>query len=164
MSALTRNEPLPAPADPVCPPDNFNRFPPVEQVVGEWATTDGCNASPGIRAISADVELRLFAGCGHGAEIDFYVVADGGHTWPGSKLMEAISKTAAASIIGFTTDDIDATKLIWSFFKRFALEGDGCSRRGSQGRSEVQAVCAAMTPSAPANAPDRPIRRARRAC
>ncbi len=119
VSSLIAGKPLADAGPPMCPPANFNGFPPVEDALAKWVSADGCGATPEVAPAGSDVELRVFGGCRDGASVEFYVVADGGHTWPGSKLMEALSASPAASIIGFTTDEIDATKLIWSFFQRY---------------------------------------------
>ncbi len=119
--AILQNQPLPTPAAPTCPPDNLYGFPPVEQVVGNWASANGCDPHPNVVQVAVDVEERDFGGCDQAGAVRFFVVADGGHTWPGSKVMEAISNTAAGAIFGFTTDAIDATQLMWTFFKGHAL-------------------------------------------
>lgn len=54
--------------------------------------------------------VRYFGGPGD-AEVVWYTVRDGGHTWPGGvPLPEAIT--------GPTSDAIDATRVIWDFFRR----------------------------------------------
>lgn len=121
ISALIAGKPLASVPPPACPPASYSGFPPVEQVVGEWASTDGCGATPAVLQAGSDVEERVFTGCGGGASVRFFVVSDGGHTWPGSKVMEALSASAAAAIIGHTTDAVDATRLIWAFFQGYAL-------------------------------------------
>ena len=105
----------------MCPPASFSGLPPVEEVVASWAKTDGCDATPLVAAVSDHVEQRTFSGC-DGAALQFYTVADGGHTWPGSKFMQAISGTAAgAKLIGITTNELDASTVIWRFFQQHAL-------------------------------------------
>ncbi len=51
-----------------------------------------------------------------GADVEFYIVLGGGHAWPGSEFSRAIE-----SVIGYTTFDINATELAWSFFQQFQL-------------------------------------------
>ncbi len=51
-----------------------------------------------------------------GAAVDFYIVMGGGHAWPGSKLSAALS-----SITGLSTFEIDATGIIWQFFRDHRL-------------------------------------------
>ena len=47
-------------------------------------------------------------------DIVFYIVTGGGHTWPGGKAMPAF-------IVGKTTPDFDATRLMWNFFTEHPL-------------------------------------------
>ena len=51
-----------------------------------------------------------------GTAVEFYIVLGGGHAWPGSALSRSI-----ANFVGYTTLQIDASKLDWAFFRRFAL-------------------------------------------
>ena len=106
---------------PTAPVANQDGFPPVEQVVGSWADTNGCPDTPTHSKAGTDVELRVYSPCDEDTAIDFYVVADGGHAWPGSKIESLAGHGGRAAIIGFTTMQVDATNLIWSFFKRYAL-------------------------------------------
>ena len=48
------------------------------------------------------------------ADVVLYTVAGGGHTWPGGHPLPAF-------ITGPTTDDIDATRVIWEFFRKHPL-------------------------------------------
>ncbi len=50
-----------------------------------------------------------YAGCDPGAEVVFYTIADGGHTWPGGKALPEW-------ITGKTSAELDATRLMWEFF------------------------------------------------
>ena len=119
--ALLRGDPVDPSAEPECPPANLLGFPPVEDAVGTWVSEDGCDPTPRIVGAGAGVEQRIFGGCKGGVMVRFYVVSDGGHTWPGSAAMEAFGNTAAGRFLGHTTMEIDATKLIWAFFRGYAL-------------------------------------------
>lgn len=107
---------LKAPASPST--ENFG-FPPVEQVVGEWAAHDGCAVDPTVFPVGTDVEERVYSACTDAAQVRFYVVADGGHNWPGSKVMLGLDNSNAT--FGITTDQVDATALIWAFFRGYTL-------------------------------------------
>lgn len=128
--ALNQNQPVPTAMAPTCPPENLFGFLPVEQAVGNWAAANGCDPDPNVVQVAVDVEEREFGGCDQAGAVRFFVVADGGHTWPGSKILQAISNSAdgapswgapLAEAIGFTTDAIDATQLMWTFFQGHAL-------------------------------------------
>jgi polyhydroxybutyrate depolymerase len=108
------------PTAPV-PAGKDDGFPPVEQVVSAWASTDGCPASPRVLRAGSDVDERVFAPCKDGTSIRFFVVSDGGHAWPGSAATAALGAGGAHALIGHTTMAVDATKLIWAFFRQYAL-------------------------------------------
>jgi len=61
------------------------------------------------------VERLRRGGDRDGAEIVFYSIADGGHTWPGSSIV--LTQPWA----GKTSQDIKATQLIWKFFNAHPL-------------------------------------------
>ena len=119
--ALLQNLPRPTPSAPKCPPDNLFGVPPVEQVVGAWASANGCGPNPNVVQVAVDVEERDFGGCDQASAVRFFVVADGGHNWPGSKVMNEMS--ADRDTWRPATDTIDATQLMWTFFKGHALTG-----------------------------------------
>lgn len=81
--------------------------------VRAWAKRNGCQPTPTDTSVAKDVTLRTYT-CPPGADLEFYVIIGGGHAWPGSEFSQQV-----ASAVGFTTMDIDATALIWEFFRRF---------------------------------------------
>ena len=44
-------------------------------------------------------------------EVAFYIVQGGGHTWPGG------FQYLPEAVIGRTSRDLDANRIIWEFFK-----------------------------------------------
>lgn len=83
--------------------------------VASWAASNGCGDATDERR-SAHVIERTYD-CDVDAEVRFFIIEGGGHSWPGSAFSAAIEK-----IVGPTTDELDATEEIWSFFARNALE------------------------------------------
>lgn len=77
--------------------------------MGDWATLGGCDASPRVRRIGAEVVRRTWPGCRAGHDVVLYTVEGGGHTWPGAD--PALSVTP-------TTDEVDATAAALRFFAR----------------------------------------------
>jgi len=57
------------------------------------------------------VELSVFKEQGNPTEIALYVVHGGGHAWPGSSVVQLLD-------VGNRNMDINATEVIWDFFKR----------------------------------------------
>lgn len=80
-----------------------------------WARHNGCAPDPEVTTIGDDVEHWVFD-CPEGNDVEFYVVVDGGHTWPGSDFSVSI-----AQIAGPTTFTIDANDTMWEFFSRHRL-------------------------------------------
>ncbi len=101
------------------PAGDFEGFPPVEVSVSRWAADNGCAPEPTSTMAGEHVELHRWTGCRNGADVEFYVVTNGGHTWPGSKkFLEMTDRSDPLAVaVGVTTDEIDASELIWEFFK-----------------------------------------------
>ena len=87
----------------------------------DWAEHNGCEDSTD-EDVSEEVILRTFD-CPDGADVEFYIVEGGGHSWPGSEFSKSIE-----SIVGPTTFDIDATDLIWT-----SSNGSACRRERGGG-------------------------------
>lgn len=101
-------------ADPIVPFHGMSsgRFslPDIPQWVQALAERNHCQTNPVPLAASGSVSgVRYEAGTNR-ADVVFYTVAGGGHTWPGGKPMPSF-------IVGKTTKDVDATRLMWEFFQ-----------------------------------------------
>lgn len=84
-------------------------FPNIAEFVQNYAHLNGCNLEQKIILEKEHVKGVRYEGCDSETEVIFYTIADGGHTWPGgSPLPERIT--------GKTTQEIEATQLIWDFF------------------------------------------------
>lgn len=77
-----------------------------------WATHNGCGASHD-DTLSPQVVLRRWDGCRAGADVRFYMIQGGGHTWPGSAFTPAQ--------LGLTTMEISASQTLWQFFAEHPL-------------------------------------------
>jgi polyhydroxybutyrate depolymerase len=84
--------------------------PSVRRAVSEWARAVGCDGLASISRPSSEVELSTYQRCYRGdGEVLLYAIVGGGHTWPGSSV--------SIEQLGFTTHQLDATGVIWRFFK-----------------------------------------------
>lgn len=81
---------------------------------GQFAERFGCG-TPTASDFSDTVTQHDFAACDAGAELTFYEIADGGHSWPGSTLSSLID------FVGVTDMSIPASDLIVEFFARHEL-------------------------------------------
>ena len=85
-----------------------------------WAEKNGCADEP-IRLVLPNehedddsVATRIaYAGCPEAAPVLLYSIEGGGHTWPGRK------NYYPRFVVGPTAYAIDATQVIWDFFKQF---------------------------------------------
>lgn len=81
--------------------------PAIEDSARNWAQHDGCSAEPARTQVSEHVRSIAYSECEDSTAVLLYVVDGGGHTWPGS---------IDVARLGATTQEINATDLIWQFF------------------------------------------------
>jgi len=89
------------------------------QAIDKWVAINGCNTTPTIIDLpdiandGTTIKQRVYSNGTNGSEVVSYVVLNGGHTWPQGY------QYLPESIIGKTSQDMNACEVIWSFFKRF---------------------------------------------
>ncbi len=76
------------------------------QNIDSWAAHNGCDTGEKWKQITGHVDELSHDGCS--APTLLYTIDGGGHTWPGS---------ISVNRLGPTTSEIDATQMIWAFFK-----------------------------------------------
>jgi polyhydroxybutyrate depolymerase len=84
-----------------------------------WATRNGCALAP-VRETLPDadpndgtrVRRDLYEKCKAGTSVAFYTIEGGGHTWAGSV------QYLPVRFIGRTSRDINASEIVWQFFKQ----------------------------------------------
>ena len=92
---------------------------PIEDVVDYWVQQNNCSDQAGVIDIpdintndGCTAEQYVYSGGTNGAQVEFFKVTDGGHTWPG-----------AAFNSGVTNQDFDASAEIWRFFSQYDING-----------------------------------------
>jgi polyhydroxybutyrate depolymerase len=75
--------------------------------MGDWAKLDRCSATARLQKIGTEITLRTWPHCTGTTTVELYTIEKGSHTWPGAN--------PAASPL-YTTKQIDATKLMLTFF------------------------------------------------
>ncbi len=87
----------------------------VEEVVNSYAGFDGCDVTPvktdipNINKLDlSTVEKYTYTNCDNNADVVFFKIIRGGHTWPGGNRIIAF---------GSTNGDISASGEIWNFFR-----------------------------------------------
>jgi polyhydroxybutyrate depolymerase len=102
------------------PPGQDMGFPPAETLAQAWATRNGCRPA-GDESIAAHVAIRRWRACQDEAIVDLYTIDGGGHTWPGNQGLHDADVAKGDTGRGITTDEVDATTTLWSFFQQFQL-------------------------------------------
>ena len=81
------------------------------------AQKNGCAGHPAVENLpnrsndGTNVTKISYTGCQNKADVVLYKINEGGHTWPGG------NQYLPARTIGKTTRDINASELMWEFFK-----------------------------------------------
>jgi polyhydroxybutyrate depolymerase len=76
-----------------------------------WAMRDHCSdGAPAITYMKSDVSCATYSQCDDGVAVTLCTISDGGHAWPGSSIP-----------LPGTTQNINATDAIWTFFTRHPL-------------------------------------------
>ena len=95
---------------------------PVESVLAQWATFDGCPSEPaeagrleGPPGTDQTATLWVYSPCSDGVEVALWKLTGVGHVWPGG------TPDYLTRILGPSTSIIDANREMWAFFQRFAL-------------------------------------------
>ena len=89
--------------------------PPIATTVAAWAERNRCPDRPSEHRVASDVTLVSYR-CPRGADVDFYRIEGGGHTWPGSEFSKQIE-----AAVGPTTFSISADNVMWTFFRAHPL-------------------------------------------
>lgn len=94
----------------------------IEQAVQFWVNNNNCStAMDSVNLADIDttdhsfVTVFGYTDCDCNADVRFYKVIGGGHTWPGVELI------AREPLLGETNEDILASRELWDFFKTHSL-------------------------------------------
>jgi polyhydroxybutyrate depolymerase len=107
-------------ADPLNPVDggeimlgsrSMGRKPPVRHFIEEWVKMLACFQDQKVICEKDGVVGRVHSRCKGGSEVIFYTVEEMGHVWPGGR------SHLPESIVGKTSDKINANEVIWEFFR-----------------------------------------------
>jgi polyhydroxybutyrate depolymerase len=90
-------------------------FPSIPEWTAGWARRNRCAPNPVESAAAADVTRLEYTDCADNASVLLYTINGGGHTWPGGQPMPEW-------LVGPTSRSIDATSVMWSFFREHPLQ------------------------------------------
>jgi polyhydroxybutyrate depolymerase len=104
--------------DPVVPYDGANWSISIPDVLDYWSDNNEVSSNPEIIQVpntnttdQSTVEHMIWTGTG-GVTVEHFKVTGGEHTWPGAPIP-----------LGVTNQDINACEEIWTFFKKYTLDG-----------------------------------------
>ena len=92
-------------------------LPDIPTFTASWARRNRCNHTATESAAAADVTRIEYEGCADDASVVLYTVKEGGHSWPGR------GPPVPQWLMGSTTHSIDATSLMWTFYREHPLRG-----------------------------------------
>jgi len=108
-------------ADPIVPfmggPSSSFELPfsAIPEWVDLYALHNGCSVDTESLTSTGQVSGIRYPGCSENAEVIFYTITNGGHSWPGSRPLPGF-------IVGTTNQEVNATRLIWQFFEEHPLQ------------------------------------------
>jgi polyhydroxybutyrate depolymerase len=80
---------------------------PVQDTIDFWVKEDGCSVTANSK--QPDVLMQNYGGCEGGTDVDYYIIQDGGHSWPGGDRISVILDKPSQAL--------NASQVIWDFFK-----------------------------------------------
>ena len=95
----------------------------VEQTVQHWTNFNQCISSDTISIPNIDtldgcsVQKVRYKNLSDSVEVIFYKILKGGHSWPGGD--KSYLTSLSLGPVGNTNMDINASELIWNFFKKY---------------------------------------------
>lgn len=87
-------------------------FPAIPEWVDTLAALNNCDGIPQTIPLTGEISGVEFTNCA--ADVVFYTIKGGGHSWPGGEPMPEW-------IVGYTSMEIDATRLMWEFFSQHPM-------------------------------------------
>lgn len=90
-----------------------------QETIEHWVMINQCSIKPALELMptvvddGTSVEIKKYRQCTSYNQVKMYTIIGGGHTWPkGLQYLDT-------SIIGVTSQQIDATQVIWNFLNQF---------------------------------------------
>lgn len=96
-------------------------FPSIPLWTARFAERNGCEPTPVERRVAPDIVRIEYPACDGNAAVVLFRLDGGGHSWPGGGL-------GAEWFVGRTSTDIDATDVMWTFFREHPLVAEGLAK------------------------------------
>jgi polyhydroxybutyrate depolymerase len=91
-----------------------NSFPDIPTWAADWARRNRCSPNPVESTVASDVTRLEYTDCADDATVVLYTVKGVGNSWPGGGPLPEW-------LVGPTNRSIDATSLMWAFFRDHPL-------------------------------------------
>ena len=94
-----------------------------------WAQANGCETSFSVVKLpvrvkdGTSVARHAYGGCRAGADVVWYEIEGGGHRWPPRRGERPMVERAAVRLLGVSSQNLDATEVIWTFFSGHRRSG-----------------------------------------
>ncbi|HEY3859016.1 MAG TPA: PHB depolymerase family esterase [Gammaproteobacteria bacterium] len=79
---------------------------PVQDTIDFWVKQDGCGVT--VHSQEPDVLMTNYGACQGGSEVSYFLIQDGGHSWPGGQRISRLLDPPSTAL--------NATSEIWRFF------------------------------------------------
>jgi len=89
-------------------------YPSVPGFISAWAEQNQCANKTAVPQ-QGEISIMEYTQCSQNADVVLYTIIGGGHTWPGDQ------PSPTESVWGYTSQQIDATQLMWQFFEQHPL-------------------------------------------
>jgi len=95
--------------------------PPVKETIKSWVEFNKCPPAPAEVIRKGKAVMERYGPGADNSEVILWTLEDGGHTWPGGKIVPNVELLGLGKM-GATNHDINASGLMWEFFKKFQSE------------------------------------------
>lgn len=90
-------------------------FPAISDFAAQWAQHNHCDLNAETLPPTSEMSAIRYTNCADNADVVFYTVHGGGHSWPGGGGLPK-------RIVGHTTQDMNASRVMWEFYQQYSLE------------------------------------------
>jgi len=90
-------------------------FPAIPEFASQWAVKNQCNPNAQPLPSAGEISGIRYTDCKNDADVLFYTVHGGGHSWPGGGGLPRW-------IVGHTSHDLNASRVMWEFYSKHSLE------------------------------------------
>ena len=90
-------------------------FPAIPDFAAKWAEHNKCDLNAERMPSTNETSGIRYSNCEDNADVVFYTIHGGGHSWPGTSSLPKL-------VVGHTTQDMSASRMMWEFYQQYTLE------------------------------------------